>query len=422
VGRIAETSLLRHRDFLKLWWGQAVSELGSGITMLALPLVAITALHATAFQVGALNAAQMAPFLLFGLPAGTIVDWLRRRQVMVVADVGRMLALGSLPLTAAFGSLTFAQLYLVAFVAGTLTVLFDVAYQSYLPVLVPRAQLADGNSKLAATQQLAGITGSALGGALVTAVGAATAIAADAASYLLSVLSLVWIRGSEARPSREQEVSRLRALRRDTAEGLRYVVRQPSLRMIAACTGSSNLAASMVEAVIVLFMVRELHLSAAAIGAIFAAGGIAGVIAALVAGRLLRAGGVGPVTVGCAFLFAGAGVLLPLASEGVGAVWVIAGLAVASFGGIVYNIGQLSYRQAITPDRLLGRMNATMRFMVWGTLPIGALIGGALGDYVGLRPTLWISAALGLISPLFLLASPLREVRVLPTEAELSAA
>jgi len=421
VGRVGGSSLLRHGDFLKLWWGQAVSELGSGITMLALPLVAITTLHATAFQVGALNAVEMAPFLLIGLPAGTIVDWLRRRQVMVVADFGRMLALGSIPVTAAFGRLTLAQLYAVAVVAGTLTVLFDVAYQSYLPVLVPRAQLADGNSKLAATQQLANVSGPAIGGALVSAVGAATAIAADAASYLASVLSLLWIRRPEAAPTRDDELSRLRALRRDTAEGLRYVVRHRTLRMIAACTGSSNLANAMAGAVLVLYMVRKLHLSAAAIGAIFAVGSVAGVVSAVVAGRLLRLGGIGRMTVAGAFMFAVGGVFIPLATRGAGALWIVAGLTTVGFGGIVYNIGQVSYRQAITPDRLLGRMNATMRFMVWGTLPVGALIGGALGSAIGLRPTLWVAAALGLVSPFFVFASPLRRVRALPTEIEAAA-
>jgi len=213
----------------------------------------------------------------------------------------------------------------------------------------------------------------------------------------------------------------LRALRRDTAEGLRYVVRHRTLRMIAACTGSSNLANAMAGAVLVLYMVRKLHLSAAAIGAIFAVGSVAGVVSAVVAGRLLRLGGIGRMTVAGAFMFAVGGVFIPLATRGAGALWIVAGLTTVGFGGIVYNIGQVSYRQAITPDRLLGRMNATMRFMVWGTLPVGALIGGALGSAIGLRPTLWVAAALGLVSPFFVFASPLRRVRALPTEIEAAA-
>ena len=416
--RIGDSSLLRQGDFLKLWWGQAVSELGSGVTQLALPLVAVITLRASAFQVGALNAAEMAPFLVIGLPAGTIVDWLRRRQVMLAADLGRMVALGSIPLAAAFGALTLPQLYAVALVAGVLTVFFDVAYQSYLPAVVGREQLADGNGKLAATQQLAQVAGPAIGGGLVAAFGAATAIAADASSYLLSVASLIWIREGEDVPVRDVSLSRLRALRRDTVEGLRYVMRHRTLRLVAGCTGSANLSSSMAYAVLVLFMVRRLHLSPAAIGGIFAVGSVAGVGAALIGGWLLRVAGVGRVTIAGSFVAAIAGALPPLAGRGPGALWVLAGVSLAGFGAVVYNVGQVSYRQAITPDRLLGRMNATMRFMVWGTMPIGALIGGTLGGTIGLRPTLWVAAAVGLVAPLFVLASPLRRLRIMPTAVE----
>jgi predicted MFS family arabinose efflux permease len=265
------------------------------------------------------------------------------------------------------------------------------------------------------------VAGPAIGGLLVSAVGAATAIAADAASYLASVFSLVLIRHREQRPQQADGRSRMRGLGHETREGLRYVLRHRTLRLIAASTGWSNLATSASGAVLTLFMVRRLHLSAAQIGAIFALASVGGFLGAVTSGRLLRRLGVGFATIAGAGVAAFAMLLVPLAQPGPAALLIAAGAFFALAGGVVYNIGQVSYRQAITPDHLLGRMNATMRFMVWGTLPIGSLIGGALGTTIGLHETLWVAAIAGLVAPLFVLISPLRHVREIPDDATVGA-
>jgi MFS family permease len=409
-------SLWRHPDFLRLWGGQSISELGSQVTVIAMPLTAVLVLHGSAFEVGALNAVLMAPFLLFGLPAGALVDRLPMRTVMIVADAARLIVLGSIPLAAALGGLTLGQLYAVAFLSGICTVFFDVAYQSYLPVIVARTQLTDGNGKLTSTSQIASIAGPAAGGALVGAVGAAKAIGADAASYLFSVASLIAIRHRD--PTEPQPRTRtLAALVAETREGLRFVTRHPMLRRIAGCTGSSNLTGDIGWAVITVFMVRTLHLSPTRIGLIYAIGSVAGLAGALAARRLIDRLGVGRTIIGSAMLTSLGAIGVPLASPGAGAWWVVGGFAVFWLGAVTYNVAQVSLRQAITPPHLLGRMNATMRFMVWGPMPIGALIGGALGSLIGLRPTLWVSAVGGLLAPLWVVFSPVRHQREIPDEA-----
>jgi MFS family permease len=415
VPRQASRSLWRHGDFLKLWSGQSISELGSEVTNLAMPLTAVLTLHATAFEVGTLNAFLMAPFLLFGLPAGAIVDRLPMRLVMVVADAARMLILGSVPIAAAFGVLSLGQLYAVAFLSGIGTVFFDVAYQSYLPVLVAKDQLTDGNGKLTASSQVATIAGPAVGGALVSLIGAAKAIAADAGSYVASVVSLLLIRHRSPAP-KPRTGPVIRGLTADTREGLRFVLRHPMLRKIAGCTGTGNLFGSVGFAVITVYLVRTLHLSAARIGLIFAVGSAAGLIGALVAKRVVDRIGVGWTIVVSACVSPFGAIAFPLATRGIGVLWVVGGFTAFWIGAVVYNIAQVSLRQAITPPDLLGRMNATMRFMVWGPMPIGAVIGGALGSTIGLRPTLWVSAAGGFLAPLWVIFSPVRKQRTIPDD------
>jgi MFS family permease len=413
----ASRSLWRHADFLKLWAGQSVSEVGSQVTVIAMPLTAVLALHATAFEVGALNAVLMAPFLLFGLPAGAIVDRLPMRMVMLVSDALRLVILGSVPLAATLHGLTLGQLYAVAFLSGICTVFFDVAYQSYLPVIVAKDQLTDGNGKLTASSQIAAVAGPAIGGALVSAIGAAKAIAADAGSYLASVASLAVIRHRSPRPERRDGpvVSGLFA---DTKEGLRYVLGQPMLRKIAGCTGTANLFGDLGFAIVTVFMVRTLHLSAGQIGLVFAAGSAAGLVGALCAKRLIDRVGVGATIIAGASLTPLGGIAIPLATRGAGVWWVVVGFMIFWIGAIVYNIAQVSLRQAITPHELLGRMNATMRFMVWGPMPVGALIGGALGGALGLREALWISGIGGLLAPLWVIFSPVRHQREMPGDED----
>lgn len=400
------------RDFRLLWGGQAVSELGSQVTVLALPLVAVRVLHAGPFALGVLTALGTAAFLLVGLPAGAWVDRRERRRLMVLADVFRTLALASIPLAWAVGVLGLVQLDIVAFVVGCLTVLFDVAYQSYLPGLVGRAHVVEANAKLTASAQVARVAGPSLAGALVQAVGAPVAIVLDAASFAVSVGSVAAI-GAGAVPPATTTRRRLRA---DIAEGLGFVLRHRLLRAIAATTATSNLFGSVVAAIDVLFLVRVLHLAPGAIGVVFAVGGVGGVAGALLASRLAeRLGGARATLVG--ILCSGGALLMPLSTPGWGALPFAAGLVLLGFGTVVYNVNQVSFRQRLCPDALLGRMNATMRFLVWGVLPLGALAGGAIATAIGLRATLWLGAGGELSAVTWLLLSPLGRRREFPDEA-----
>jgi MFS family permease len=377
---------------MKLWTGETISQFGTAVTQLALPLVAITQLQATPFEVGALTAVEFAPFILVGLPAGVWVDRLRRKPVLLTGDLGRALVLATIPVAYAFDALTIWQLYAVAFSAGVLTVFFDVAYQSYLPSLVDRSLLADGNSKLEVSRSAAQIAGPGIAGVLIGALSAPTAVVADAVSYVASFGSLALIRHAEEVPVREPKESRPK-MRTEIAEGLRYVLGHRLLRPIAMCTATSNLFSSMSGAVLVLFMVRRLGFSAGEIGLVFSIANVGFLLGAVLTGRINRMLGLGRTIVLSMAVFTPLFFLAPLATWG--APLVLLSLANLGFAisGPVYNISQVSLRQAICPDRLQGRMNASMRFMVWGTLPIGAAVGGFLGGTVGLRTTLFVGAA-----------------------------
>jgi MFS family permease len=403
-------SLWRHADFMKLWTAETISQLGSQVSLLALPLVAITVLDASAFQVGLLGTVEFAPFVLVGLPAGVWVDRLRRRPVLVAGDLGRALALASIPLAYELGVLSIGQLYVVGFVTGVLTVFFDVAYQSYLPALVAPDQLVEGNSKLEISRSGAQIAGPGLAGGLIDLVTAPVAVLADALSFALSGAFIGLIRRGEPAPERAPAGRRRGAMRREIAEGLRYVLGHRLLRPIAACTATANLFNAVMYAVVVLYMVRQLGLRPAAIGLVFAAGNLGFLAGAVVSGRLAARTGIGRAIVLGEAVGALGALLVPLAPRGAAVPLLIAGMAVGAFGGTVYNVNQVSLRQAISPARLHGRMNATMRFMVWGTLPLGSLLGGALGTAIGLRPTLWVGAVGGLLAVLPVALSPVRSL------------
>jgi hypothetical protein len=282
-------SLWRDADFMRLWTAESVSRLGSQVSLLALPLAAITVLHASTFEVGLLSTAEFAPFVLVGLPAGVWVDRLRRRPVLIAGDLGRALALGSIPLAYALDVLSIGQLYAVGFVTGVLTVFFDVAYQSYLPSLVQREQLVEGNAKLEISSSGASIAGPGLGGGLIQLVGPALAVLADAASFLASALFVFLIRRPEPVPERrDRPAGRRGAMRHEIVEGLRYVLGHRLLRWIAATTASANLFSSMITAIAVLYFVRQLHLSPGLIGLVLTTGNLGWSAARGAAGRLAR--------------------------------------------------------------------------------------------------------------------------------------
>jgi MFS family permease len=404
-------SLFRNRDFMRLWAAESVSQLGSQVSLLALPLLAIGTLHASTFTVGALRAVEFAPFLLVGLPAGVIVDRRRRRPVLMTGDVGRAIVLFSIPVAWWLGWLTLAQLFVVVFLTGVLTVLFDVAYQSYLPSLVERDQLADGNGKLEISRS----------GVLVQLVGAPVAIVADAVSFVLSAFGVLLIRGTE-RPVEAPHLDDRPTMRAEIGEGLRYVLGHPALRAIAGCTATSNYFSAMFDAVLIVYLVRGLHYSAGLIGVVFMVANIGFLASAAASGRIGRRFRLGS-RIWVSILVCQVGVFATAFSPRVHAFpWIVGGMVLFAAGGTIYNISQVSYRQAITPHRMLGRMNATMRFMVWGTMPLGSLTGGLLGTVIGLRPTLMISAIGGLLSVLWVLVAPVRTLDGAPeAEAEVVA-
>ncbi|MFJ8043475.1 MFS transporter [Kitasatospora sp. NPDC096147] len=411
--RPTEDRLLAHRDFRQLLFGAATSQAGSQVTLVALPLVAVLELEATAFQVGLLTAAETAAFVLVGLPAGAWLDRMRKLPVLIRADLVRLLAVGSIPPAALAGVLTMAQLYAVALLTGVATVFFDVAHQSYLPALLPRERLVAGNGALETVRSSAQIVGPGLGGGLVQLLGPPLAIVADAVGYLASALLLRRIRAEEEQP-RPVPGSSLRA---EVAEGVRFVLGHPLLRTIAASTGLSNLFAAVLMAVQTVFWVRVLELSPVAIGVLLSVSALGGLAGALCAGRL--AARYGQARVIWLSVLAGApfALLWPLSAGPTAPVLFAVGSAAVLFTAVVYNIAQVSLRQALCPPALLGRMNATMRFLVWGTLPLGALLGGTVADAAGPRIALWVCAVGFLLVPVPLLLSPLRRLRDLP-EAE----
>ncbi|MFJ8155125.1 MFS transporter [Streptomyces sp. NPDC094468] len=409
-------SLWRQRDFMLLWGGQTVSVMGSAVTQVALPLVAVVALKASTFQVGLLTAATTAAFALIALPAGALVDRGSKRSIMIACDLIRLLLIGSIPVAAALGGLTMTQLYLVALAAGVCTVFFDVSYQSYLPSLVRTEQLTDANSKLGTSGAFSQLGGPSLGGALVAAFGAAGAITADTISYLVSAASLFGIRKHEEPPPARRPDQTLRS---QIAEGLRFVVTHKILRKIVACTGIGNLFSSMNIALMMLFLIRVLHVRPGLTGLIMAGGSIGGIVGGMLAGRLAKRIGSARIIWLSMLVFAAPQILSAAAWRGWGVLLVPLGWGTGYFSMMVYNIAQLSYRQAVTPPELMGRMNAAVRWVVWGTMPIGGILGGLLGTAIGIRPALWVSVIGFWAAGWLVFFSPLRHMRDIPrSEAE----
>ena len=398
--------LWRHPDFLKLWSSQSISLLGTEISQLAIPLAAILVLDASAFEVAAVGVAEFLPFLLFALPAGVWVDRLRRRPILVIADVGRGLALATIPVFYAFDALTIWQLYVVTFAVGTLTVFFDVAYQSYLPSLVNREQLVDGNSKLEVSRSAASLAGPGIAGVLVAAITAPYAILVDAISFFASGGFIFGIRREEPPPEKAEQPN----MRKELAEGLRYLLGHRYWRPITATVALSNGFGALGGSIFLVYAVRELDMSAAVVGIVFGIGNVGWLIGAVVAGRLAGTLGVGKTILMSTFLFGPATLLIPLAPQSSPIPFFVASFILVSFAAVVFNVTAISFMQAVTPDRMLGRLNASRRFVVWGVIPLGAFAGGVLATQVGLRETLWIGAVGSLFACLPVLFSPVRSI------------
>ncbi len=411
--RLVPGGLLRHGDFRKLWAAETISVFGSQFTGLALPLVAVLLLDASTFAVSALVVIEFLPFILFAIPAGVWVDRMRRKPILVVGDLARAAVLGSLPLAYVFDVLTLGHVYVVGFLVGVCTVFFDVAYQSYLPSLVDRSQLVEGNSKLEISRSTSQLAGPGSAGVIVSALGAPVAILLDAISFFVSALFLFSIRKTEALPERQEHAARPRMLA-DAREGFGFVLRNRYLRAISICTASSNFFWSMGGAILVVYAVRELDMSAAAIGLAFSLGNAGPLLAAFTTNKISGRLGIGPTILWTSVLFSAAMLPVPLATKSNPVPFLVVSAVVGGFAAVAYNITQVSFRQAICPERMQGRMNAVIRFMVWGTMPVGALLGGALGTWFGLRTALWVAALGALLTFLPILLSPVPRLREVP--------
>lgn len=389
--------------------------IGSQITELALPLTAVSMLHASAWQMGLLTAASSLPWLLFALVVGVWIDRLRRRPVMVLADTGRAFLVGLVPLASAFHFLRMEVLYASALGAGTLTVFFDLADHAYLPGLVGRERLVEGNGKLQLSQSVSMLVGPGLAGLLVEALTAPLALLFDAFSFLLSAVSIALIRKPEAAPERQEG-----RLGSDIVEGLRAVFGHPVLRALAGYAGTINLVDGMLMTILILYLTRQLGLGAIEIGLGLSVGALGGITGALGAAALSGRLGVGRTLMTTSLLH-GAGMLLLLAASGPHWARLAVGTSAAMvvlFGSAASNVLSVSLRQAITPDRLLGRMTATVRFVIWGINPLAALLGGALGQWLGLRPTLVVVAVLSFLALPWLYFSPVRGMRERPAAGQ----
>ena len=410
-------SLWHNHDFLNFWAAHTVSQFGSQITGLALPLVAILALEASAFQVATLGVVEFLPWVLLSLPAGVWVDRLPRRPILIAADWGRAAVLGSIPVTYFLDVLTLGQLYVVGFVAGTLTVFFDVSYQSYLPSLVEREELPEGNSKLEVSRSAAQVGGPGLAGVLVSALAAPYAILADAASFVASALFLLRVRRREAAPA--SPAMERPSMRAEIAQGLRFVIRHPLLRPYMLFVATGNFFMTLLSSIFLVFAVRELDLTPGTIGLILSLGNIGSLIGALSATRVARKLGIGTALIGVAAAGHFSLILIPLASGGTVIPFLVISHVLLGFYILNWYVTAISLIQAITPEHLLGRTNASRRFVVWSVIPFGGLAGGALASAVGLREAIWVGAIGASAAVVWLVFSPVRSIRTIEDAEEM---
>ncbi|MET8622615.1 MFS transporter [Kitasatospora sp. NPDC004669] len=404
--------LFAHREFRLLWAGQTVSRLGSSITSIALPLVAVLTLGAGPIAAGLLTGAVWLPWLLFGLPAGVWVGRVPRRAVMIACNLGSAALYASVPVAGWFGVLTLAQLLAVALLSGVASVFFDAAYHVYLIELVPAEDLIEGNAKLEGSASAAEVAGRGLAGLTVQLLGATAGLLVDAVSFLIATVTLLRIR-TTPRPVTVDPAGE--SLPRQVREGLAFLLRDPYLRSFTLYGAAVNFALMGYQSITALFLVRVAGLAPGWVGGLASAGAVGGVLGALVARPLCRrlgsARGVRIVLVTASPF----GLLMPLAGPGPGTVLYLVGLLAVVAAVVFVNVVLGSFRQSYTPPALLGRVSATSMFANHATIPLGALAGGGLGAAIGLRATMWVMTGLLALCGALPLLSPLRTVRELPT-------
>ncbi len=410
--RVTEPSanLWRNGAFLRLWFAQVVSNAGSAITGYALPLTAILVLGAGPAQMALLRGADFVPHLLFGLFAGVWIDRARRQPILVGADLGRAVLLATIPLATLLGVVSFPQLWVVVFAVSTLTACSSLAAVSLLPRIVPPRQLVAANSRLATTDAVLAIAMPSAASGVVQLVGAPRAVLADALSYLVSAFTLRRLRVAETADS-----ARLtRAIvGREIAEGLRELVRTPALRALTIAVSVGTFGTAMQSTVSFLFLLNELHLTPLLIGVLGTCGGAGGIVGAACAGRASRHLGIGPTIIIGNLLWGVGALMAPLAPHEGTLIVLGVGTFVASAGGAIWSVNQMSLRQAITPAGLFARATAARRLPMFGMQLLGAALGGYLGIAIGLRATLLLGALALLASALLLLASPIRATHAL---------
>jgi MFS family permease len=412
-------SLFHDPDFVKFWIGQSIAVFGAQFSPLAIQIIAIEILDVSNFQLGVLGFLNTAPFLLLGLFVGVWLDRHSRRRTLLLADVGRSLVLFSIPATYSLFKLTSNSLYAlnlnllyaVTLLAGILTVFFEIGYQSYVPTLVERQKIAEANSKLEATRSLSQAAGPTAAGAVISLVAAPLAVLGDTIGYAASWLSLLLIRKPE-----QVQKSTGKSTWHDIKEGLSVVFGDKRLRAIASTTATSNLLSSAFGVVLTKFFLIDLGMSYFEVGLVFGVGSLGGVVGAVIAMRVARRLGVGMSIIVGSVIFSVLSTSFYFATPANG-VYLSAAILFFSFIGIlIYNITGVSYRQALVPAQIQGRMNASIRTLVWGVIPIGSLLGGAVAQAVGVRETVVLMAALTMLSPLWVIFSPVRSVREFPKD------
>ncbi|MEU5219087.1 MFS transporter [Streptomyces sp. NPDC020807] len=400
--------VLRLPDFRRLWIGDTVSQAGTAVTVLALPLVAIGPLGASPFEAGLLVMCEYLGFLLLGLPAGAWVDRMRGRRVMIAGDLGRAALLATLPVAAWLDVLTLPQLYAVGFGLSVLTAFFDIAYQSQLPRLVDADRLVAANVALESSRTVTAAAGPGVGGALIAAVTAPVALAVDAVSFLVSALFLSRIRRPDPKPVRAPGAR----LRDEVAEGLRFVFGDRLLRALTLTAAISNLCGTIGASMLLVLLAGELGMSPFLCGLVFTAEALGGLLGSLLTTRAVAR--LGQTRAMCASVVV-SGALWLAALPFFHADWryalacVLQGLGWTAF--MTFKITSVALRQRVTPAPLLGRVTATVRFVVWGCMPLGALAGGLLGEYAGVRTALWTGGAGELLAVIPLLLVALRARR-----------
>jgi Na+/melibiose symporter-like transporter len=411
-------TLWRHADFVKLWAGQTFAMFGAQITRTVLPLVAVIVLDASATDMGILSSLSQLPFLLF-LFAGVLVDRVRRRQAMVWTDLGRFVLLGAIPVLYLAGWLSIEVLWVVIFAIGVLGVMFETAYHAYLPALVGREFVAEGNQKLELSRSTAQFAGPGVAGVAVNVVASALVLVVSTLTYVASAVLLLFIRRPDVAPPRpEARPNALKAI----GAGLRWVLRHPVLRTITAATAVFWFFYSALQALYVLYLVRELHVPAGWVAAIFAAAGPGAMVGSWLSIAAMRRFGLGRAVLWAVAAATCSLLLVPLSGFAASLWLVIVLLAASQFGyGLFSQIGtviQTTLRQVLTPDEMQGRVVASLRAMSLAMVPVGALLGGVLADVFGVAPVLW-AASIGVLAPVLVYAtSVIPGIRTLPTEEE----